>query len=683
MLSRLFFLSSFCFITLLSWSQNNVGINTTSPDASAVLDVSSTSQGLLVPRMTTTQRNAIASPATGLLVFDLSTTSFWYFDGTSWVDLDALESNDWSTSGNTGTDPTSDFIGTTDFIDLNFRVNNQTSGKISPSGNVHFGYQVGLGSSGTSNIFMGTQSGYTNTGSANTFIGSASGTQIGYSTSTVLIGNYAGNNAGSLSYDVGIGSWALHSASTGTGYNIAIGDQSGRNLGFGSGRNVLIGSQSGENLTGTSNVMIGDYAGQNVIGTGNVGIGKNTSNTPGNYNIAIGEGAGYVGSGDDGVAIGHNTPIHTETIAIGAQASGGSITDNSVFVGHGAGTFSSSLANSADNAVVIGHEAAKESMCDYSVIIGKNAGQSAVGSLGLPYSVAIGYNAGYNLMGALGLSDDLGNVQIGYEAGHCTGISGGPRQQNVLIGSWAGHTLGGLRRNVILGTYASGVSALNNGGDENVIIGYRAGESIDHGDGNIVIGHLADGNGTIAYDTNGYPVGFQHCIAIGDNAQFNAIGAPETVSGMYNAIAIGYQSLVEKSNSMAIGGTAHPLKVGINTSTPDKELDVEGDAVVTGFTTLGTGAPGIKMVKLTGITPAFQGNSISVAHGVADASKILAVDVHVEYATDYSVTDGYTTGAGYQFDYYLTPTHVYIWLTAGNSANIVGDPYRILLTVEE
>jgi len=46
----------------------SVGINTTSPDASAALDVTSTTQGILVPRLTTAQRTAVSGPATGLLV---------------------------------------------------------------------------------------------------------------------------------------------------------------------------------------------------------------------------------------------------------------------------------------------------------------------------------------------------------------------------------------------------------------------------------------------------------------------------------------------------------------------------------------------------------------------------------------------------------------------------------------
>ncbi|UZR97040.1 hypothetical protein [Chondrinema litorale] len=56
------------------------------PDNSAILDVTSTSKGVLVPRMTSTQRDAISSPATGLLIYQTnSTPGFYYYSGTAWV----------------------------------------------------------------------------------------------------------------------------------------------------------------------------------------------------------------------------------------------------------------------------------------------------------------------------------------------------------------------------------------------------------------------------------------------------------------------------------------------------------------------------------------------------------------------------------------------------------------------
>ncbi len=71
-------------IMLHSYSQNNVGIGTASPNSSAILDITSTTKGLLIPRMTTAQRTAIAAPAKGLLLFDTDTNSFWFYNGSSW-----------------------------------------------------------------------------------------------------------------------------------------------------------------------------------------------------------------------------------------------------------------------------------------------------------------------------------------------------------------------------------------------------------------------------------------------------------------------------------------------------------------------------------------------------------------------------------------------------------------------
>jgi hypothetical protein len=76
------------FITIVAFSQG-IGINATSaaPDSSAMLDVQSTAKGMLIPRMTSAQRNAIALPATGLMVFDKTTKSFWFKSTSRWVEL--------------------------------------------------------------------------------------------------------------------------------------------------------------------------------------------------------------------------------------------------------------------------------------------------------------------------------------------------------------------------------------------------------------------------------------------------------------------------------------------------------------------------------------------------------------------------------------------------------------------
>lgn len=67
-----------------------VGINNETPNASAALDITSTIGGILIPRMTETQRDAITSPATGLMVFQTNgTVGFYYYNGSSWVEVAA------------------------------------------------------------------------------------------------------------------------------------------------------------------------------------------------------------------------------------------------------------------------------------------------------------------------------------------------------------------------------------------------------------------------------------------------------------------------------------------------------------------------------------------------------------------------------------------------------------------
>jgi hypothetical protein len=78
-----------CINAITASAQQNVGIGTNSPAASAMLHVNSTSKGLLMPRLTTAQRTAIASPANGLQVYDTNTNSFWFYKSTAWVELGA------------------------------------------------------------------------------------------------------------------------------------------------------------------------------------------------------------------------------------------------------------------------------------------------------------------------------------------------------------------------------------------------------------------------------------------------------------------------------------------------------------------------------------------------------------------------------------------------------------------
>lgn len=63
-----------------------VGINTSNPDPSAALDIQSTTGGLLIPRLTASEKNSITSPANGLLVYQTTSPSgFYYYNGTTWT----------------------------------------------------------------------------------------------------------------------------------------------------------------------------------------------------------------------------------------------------------------------------------------------------------------------------------------------------------------------------------------------------------------------------------------------------------------------------------------------------------------------------------------------------------------------------------------------------------------------
>lgn len=68
-------------------ASGGTGIGTATPNASAALDVTSTTKGFLGPRMTTTQRNAIASPAIGLLIYNTSLNFYQVYNGTGWTSV--------------------------------------------------------------------------------------------------------------------------------------------------------------------------------------------------------------------------------------------------------------------------------------------------------------------------------------------------------------------------------------------------------------------------------------------------------------------------------------------------------------------------------------------------------------------------------------------------------------------
>ncbi len=157
-----------------------VAINTDGslPDNSAMLDVSSTEKGMLLPRMTQAQRDAIVSPANGLTIYQTDGVPGIYFNsGTDiipeWVI--AGSGAGWGLTGNSGTNTGTNFFGTTDTQPLMLKVNNQKAGYIDYATpfNTGYGYQT-LNSitTGTLNTANGYQALYSDTsGHSNTASG--------------------------------------------------------------------------------------------------------------------------------------------------------------------------------------------------------------------------------------------------------------------------------------------------------------------------------------------------------------------------------------------------------------------------------------------------------------------------------------------------------------------------------
>lgn len=75
---------SFLLVLITVNARAQIGINTIKPDSSAALHIHSLNKGLLIPRMTESQRMAISSPVNGLMVYDLTNSLFFYYANSRW-----------------------------------------------------------------------------------------------------------------------------------------------------------------------------------------------------------------------------------------------------------------------------------------------------------------------------------------------------------------------------------------------------------------------------------------------------------------------------------------------------------------------------------------------------------------------------------------------------------------------
>jgi hypothetical protein len=344
-------LVAWVLLMLPSFAQN-VGINTDAsrPNPNAILDIKSGNKGLLIPRMNSAARNAIPNTQ-GLMVYDTTTNSFWYNTGTKWQTMAApaalgslaIADSAWLLSGNGNTNDAVNFLGTTNNVPLNIRVNNQPSGRIDPirgntSWGIHSDYSDTSGfdntaigavalqanTTGSYNVATGNHTMYYNTtGSQNTAVGVAAlsfnttgkfNTAMGYQS---LFANTTGINNTATGYQ------SLQANTTGT-FNVANGYQAlFSNTASGltaAGYQALY-----SNTTGASNVATGYQAlYSNTIGTFNVATGYQAlySNTTGGGNTATGSSALFLNTtGGSNTAYGSgslaNTIIGSSNVACG------------------------------------------------------------------------------------------------------------------------------------------------------------------------------------------------------------------------------------------------------------------------------------------------------------------------------------------------------------------------------
>lgn len=219
----------------------------------------------------------------------------------------------WSLTGNAGTNPSTNFLGTTDNQPLLFRTFNTYSGEINPNGKVALGYLAGQGGEGSNSVAIGQRALFNNTGSGNVAVGGyamylttgANNVAIGFGSMEsntsgngnttagfqAMFDNSAGYNNCAYgleamfgntygNFNTAMGYLALAST-TGSQYNTAVGYQAGYSYDLGY-NNTILGANCGGSSAGQYNIIA---IGQGVVCTGNSTalIGNSATRSIGGY----------------------------------------------------------------------------------------------------------------------------------------------------------------------------------------------------------------------------------------------------------------------------------------------------------------------------------------------------------------------------------------------------------------
>jgi len=562
-----------CFITKSLQAQTNVfpstgsaGIGTTSPHASSALEIVSTTKGLLISRMTKAQRDAITTPATGLMIYQTnSTPGFYYYDGSAWTAV-TPKSKAWSLNGNGGTDPLNNFIGTTDGRPLVFKVNNQKAGLLDYDvnyANSAFGYQSLYANTGINNCAFGYWSLFNNTsGTGNTAVGSTAlysnsignhNVATGFSSlssnttgsANVANGAYALSSNTSGDYNVANGFKALYSntggyANTATGY-LSLQNNTAGILNTATGSESLFSNTTGNyntahgymtlyyNTTGNDNTAMGLNAlHYNTTGSYNTATGRDAllNNTTGSYNTANGNSALYSNTtGYYNTATGWNA-LRSNTTAIQNTANGfDALASNTTGEGNMASGYAAMITNTT------------------------GAYNTSNGAFSMYNNSTGNYNTATGYLSLTTNSSGASNTANGYQSlrYNTTGNT------NVANGTYALYSNTTGSTNV-----ASGSNSLysNTTGFGNTATGYQSLYYNTTGNFNTAHGHFAGFNDNAAYYNTEIGSFAGYGVVNGDaNTNVGYFAGP-TTAGLTNSGAFGYLATQTASNQIRIGNSS-------------------------------------------------------------------------------------------------------------------------------